>query len=136
MSEIRKMLTNESEKGLLLAILAELQGLSNWSTTFGERFFGNVTNSVLSVEKVEFTAAGYISRSYPASAGSVEIRAYGADVTYVVGGATGAAPNTGIGVYVVPAGAVQMISLSSTSFTLYGTPSNYVAFQVYSKGRE
>jgi hypothetical protein len=136
MSEIGKRVTRADEKELLCQLLSEIQHFSSTTTEFAARYFGNVTNKVLAVETVAFNASGFFTRQYQATAGCVEVRNLDATnaVTYVVGGPTGSAPSTGLGVYVIPGGSVQVVNMASTDFTLYGTTASRVSFQVFTDG--
>jgi hypothetical protein len=146
MSEISKAFGRSPERELLTQTLEEIRAFRTSTTEFASRFFGQTINQVLSVEHCRFPSNGYITRSYPATAGVLVIdtlapadwdtgdTVIGCPVTYVVGGASGSPPTAGIGVIRVSAWSHAVINLSSTTFTLYGTPDAFVNIQVLSKG--
>lgn len=137
MSEIMRRATRAEEKELLGSLLEEMVVFRTRTTEFAARYFGNVTNKVLSVETVTFDSSGYVTRQYQATAGCVEIRNLDATnaVTFQVGGPmAGSIPLNGVGVYVVPAGKLQVVNMTSTDFTLYGTNLSRVSFQVFADG--
>jgi hypothetical protein len=136
MSEIGKRVTRSEEKELLCSLLEEIQHFKTTTTEFASRYFGQTVNKVLAVETLIFDATGWAQRQYQATAGCVEVRNLDATnpVTIAVGGSTGSAPATGIGVYVIPGGKVQVVNIASTDFTLYGTVGSKVSFQVFADG--
>jgi len=136
MSEIGKRVTRSEEKELLAQLLSSLQHFETTTTEFASRYFGNAINKVLSVETVQFDTRGFFTRTYSATAGCVEVRNLDGtnSITVAVGGATGTAPTTGVGVYVIPPNTKQIVNIASSTFTLYGTASEFVSFQVFADG--
>jgi hypothetical protein len=137
MSEIVRRATRAEEKELLCSLVEEMQHFRTTTTEFASRYFGNLTNKVLAVETVQFDSTGFVQRQYQATAGCVEVRNLDATnpVTLQVGGAAGGSvPTTGVGVYVIPGGKVQVVNIASTDFTLYGTAASKVSFQVFADG--
>jgi len=137
MSEIVRRATRADEKELLCSLIEEMQAFRTTTTEFASRYFGNVINKVLAMETATFDATGYLTRQYQATAGCVEVRNLDATnaVTLTVGGPmAGSVPLNGVGTYVIPAGKVQVVNISSTDFTLYGTAASRVSFQVFADG--
>ena len=115
--------------------LANLEAMHRTLTSFMERFQGVALNNTLEVCTATFDSGAFITRSYHAAAGSVEVANLSTHpVTVSSGGPAGAAPAGGRGVAIVQAGVKSTIALASTSFTLYGTAGDQVTFQVFTTG--
>jgi len=137
MSEIGKRVARTAEKEVLESLLSEIQHFRTTTTEFASRYFGQALNNVLAVETVIFDATGYVTRSYPAAVGAVEVRNHstGNTVTLAAGGSTGSAPLSGVGVYLIPkAPALQMVNIGTTTFTIYGTAGEKVSFTAFVDG--
>lgn len=124
-----------AERILFAEMLSRLETMQASMTGFMERYQGRLLNGVLAVETAIFDASGMISRNYHAPAGCIQVRNPGTHtVTVSSAGPTGSAPPVGPGVWIMPAASRDVVSLGSTTFTLYGTVGDTVSFQVFSIG--
>jgi len=122
-----------AERILAAELLEEFRRLTGTMTEFSARYAHGVVNKVLEVATRNIPSAGYVTREYGVVCGCIEIRNLGsADMTIVSSGPGGAsAPKVGVGVYIVPAGAVQTINVASRQITIWGASGDTVSYQAF-----
>ncbi len=128
----------EAERILAAEQLQELRQLRQTMTEMAARTSGRMVNNTLLVGTYQFGTDGQIPLDLRAAAGAIRItNLSGANTMTVTGtGAQGYAPNVGIGVAVIPAGARETVAVDSHQITLYGTSGDRVTVQVFAKGIE
>lgn len=125
----------DAQRVLAAELLDEFRAYAQTHTDFMARLAGGIVNDVLGVETVTFDAAGVIARQWKVAAGSVEVCNLSSDpVTVVAGGPGPGAPNVGVGVSVVPAGAIRIVNLGARQMTIYGTAGDQVSYQAVTRG--
>ena len=125
------------QHALATEILDELRQLRLQQTEQLARWQGSVhiRNDVLEVATKTFPTGGEIPLQFPVPAGSIEVNNWSTHtVTVVSSPPTGAAPTTGRGVYIVPAGACRVVNVASRQVTLYGTATDTISYQVLAAG--
>jgi hypothetical protein len=125
-----------AERILAAELLEELREIRASMTEFGERLTTGSVNHVLGVETRAFPSTGYIARDYGSAIGSVEVRNLSTSdtVTVSAGSPTSSVPASGVGVYVVPAGATAQINIGDRAVTFWGTSAETFSFQALTTG--
>lgn len=127
----------EAERLLAAELLQELRAIRAHMTDTNERRVGGVVNHVLEVRTATFPTSGYLTYSWSVPAGCIEVNNMGTGtVTVESGGPSSYVPAAGQGVYPVPAGTIQPVSLASQRVTLWGTSGETVAFHAFTIGRQ
>lgn len=130
------------EKALFQQLLEQLRYSTTHLSRTSELLATGVMNHVLDVATLTIPTApdpqaGYLTKSYQATAGCMKVTNLGtAEISVCASAPTGptAPPNGGFGTTVVPAGASDVVSLASRTWTIYGTSGQRVAFQVFTVG--
>lgn len=125
----------EVERALGAELLEALRHQANTQTEWLERLAGQLVNHVLEVWSGTIGADGYIAREYGVAAGSVLVQnnstTAGHNVTVSSGSPVGSDAPSGLGTWVIPPGACQVVPLASRELTIYGTADDTVGFQVF-----
>jgi hypothetical protein len=127
----------KQERQLVSELLDALRHQAQTTTEFVARLSGQVINNVLEVATLVIPAEGFITRSYSAAAGCIDVSNLGVAanlMTVVSAGPGGNAPPSGTGVYVLAGATRRTIALASHEFTIWGTAGDKVAFQVFTSG--
>lgn len=101
------------------------------STETSERLTNGIVNRVLEVATRPIPTDGYLSGSYGATIGHVEVFNLGNNDMTVTSGRGGTPPQNGTGVSVVPPGVSRTIHINSRDWTCYGTPGDRVSYQAF-----
>lgn len=125
-----------ADRVLAAELLAEFRRLSKSMTEYSERLAHGVVNNVLDVATRAIPTDGYVARTYPLPAGSVEVRNLGTHSMTVCNSSPTSlvAPTSGTGVYVVPAGSACLVNLASHNLTIWGTAGDTVSYQAFTRG--
>ncbi|GAA4699753.1 hypothetical protein [Phytohabitans rumicis] len=131
----RKPRRGDAERILAGELLDAFRASAQTHTEFMARLHGMVVNDVLAVETVALDADGRIFRQWHVAAGAAEICNLSTEeVTVTASGPASGPPTGGVGVSVVPAGAIRIVNLGSRQMTIYGTATDRVSFQVVTRG--
>lgn len=125
-----------AEKVLAGELLEALRHQANTQTEFMERLAGQAINNVLEVWSGVIPAEGYIQKQWHVAAGCIEVNNLGvaANLMTVSTASPGAGGNiapSGTGTYVIAGQTRRTVALASRTVTIYGTPGDRVAIQVF-----
>lgn len=122
------------ETAITAELLAQMQHDRVNHTEMFARLQSNLTNDVLASGLQQFDASGQITDSFRAPFGSVAVANHGtATVTLTNSPPASAAPQKGKGIHRIPAGGFKLANLAGTAYTLYGTASEFVTVEVFTK---
>lgn len=125
----------EIEKALGAELLEQLRYFAQHQTEWTERLAGQIVNHTLEVWSGTFDTTAVITRDYQVAAGSVRIVLPEGGVCVVSSAGPAATAPTGLGTWIIghaDAGyASEVIPLASRQFTLYGTSTQKIQFQVF-----
>lgn len=130
----------EADRAAITELLDAVRGAAMAMTETAGLLASQIQNSVLEVKTRAFDANGLISRrgQFKVAVGSVTVTNLSPthEVTISATDTTtdNAAPTEGVGVYRIPAGQTVTVGLASRTFTLYGTPGEYVSWQAWTAG--
>jgi len=132
-SEIARRVTRADEREVMAAALDDVQTALTRQTDIISRLAGGLLNNVLDVLYLPIPASGYLSRDYGTAAGSIVVAnpASNDALTVTSSAPQATAPVSGPGIQPVPAGVFWSMPLGSRVWTIYGTPGQMVAVQVY-----
>lgn len=132
-SEIARRVTRADEREVMASALDDVRTALTRQTDIMSRLAGGLLNNVLDVLWLPIPASAFLTRDYGTAAGSIVVaNAIGNDQVIVTSSAPQAtAPVSGPGVQPVPAGVFWSMPLGSRVWTIYGTPGDMVAVQVF-----
>jgi hypothetical protein len=128
------MTTRENERVIAAQLVQAIQDMRQSTTEAYGQLLGRITNNVLMVATYVMPAAGVIPLTFPAPAGCITVDyqgAAGTTATVTSGGAEAAAPVSGTGVYIIPAGEVRTVPIASHQATLYAPHDSTVCVIAY-----
>lgn len=126
-----------ADRVLAAQMLEQLQHLSTTMTSWAERWGGQIINHVLEVGTYTIPAAGYLERQWHVAAGCVVIRNLGTHTMTVTtgGSASGTVPvGNSTGMWVIPAGAVDVVNIASRQVAIFGTAADQFSLQALTVG--
>jgi hypothetical protein len=124
-----------AERILAAELLQEFRLTRASLTEATERFGHGALNHVLQVGTKTMPDAGFVSFDFSTVCGSIEVRNLGEHDMTVCSFAGTSAPTSGVGVYIVPAGAVQVVNVASRQVYIWGTAAEQVSYQAYTDSR-
>lgn len=126
----------EAERILAGELLAALRSWQQTMTQFIARLTGRLTNNVLESGTRIFDTTGVMGLKWGTPCGAIEVSNVSTHPITIAGGATNTtvAPTSGVGVHIVPAGAVRLINIDAREATLWGTSGDQVCLQAFAWG--
>ena len=126
----------DAERILAAEMLDAFRTMEQTMTRFIAHLGGRIVNDTLEVATRTFDTSGATLLQFGSVCGSIEVTNAGTHLITVASGAsnTTTAPTTGVGVHLIPAGAVRLVNIAARELTVYGTSGDSFSYQAFAGG--